>query len=142
MFSPLQMVFAAKKKAYRLMLPIRCFLLLPIQDTALLTGAAYPFWTCVRGPTEPNDRPRAPASVAPSLQCLERQDNMRSLCTNSTQGIQYPMRAYVYWVQNSIAVSIHFREDATFRDRQRRTPPLGTSSERESHREAIYSSTN
>lgn len=52
-FSQLQMVLAAKKKAYRLMLPIRCFLLLPIQDTALLIEAAYPFWSCVRDLAEP-----------------------------------------------------------------------------------------
>lgn len=30
------------------------------------------------------------ASVAPSLWCLKRQSRMRSRCTNSTQGIQYP----------------------------------------------------
>ena len=53
-----------------------------------------------------------------------------------------PMRAYVCWVQNSIVVAIHFREDAAFRDRQRRTPPLGIMPERKSYREAIYSSTN
>lgn len=52
-FSQLQMVLAAKKKAYRLMLPIRCFLLLLIQDTALLIEAAYPFWTCIRDLAEP-----------------------------------------------------------------------------------------
>lgn len=88
-FSQLQMVLAAKKKAYRLMLPIRCFLLLPIQDTALLIEAAYPFWTCIRGLAEMTARMPL-SSVASSLLCLEKQNYMRSRCTNSTQDIQYP----------------------------------------------------
>ena len=123
-FSQLQMVLAAKKKAYRLMLPIRCFLLLPIQDTALLIEAAYPFWTCVRGPVEPDDRPR-------------------TLCTNCTQGIQYP-NAGICLLGIELPRGFHtFPRGCRFPGRQeRRTPPLGTSSERKSHREAIYPSTN
>lgn len=113
-----------KKKAYRLMLPIRCFLLLPIQDTALLIEAAYPFWTCVRGPVEPDDRPR-------------------TLCTNCTQGIQYP-HAGICLLGIELPRGFHtFPRGCRFPGRQeRRTPPLGTSSERKSHREAIYPSTN
>ena len=123
-FSQLQMVLAAKKKAYMLMLPIRCFLLLLIQDTALLMGAAYPFWTCVRGPVEPDDRPR-------------------TLCTNCTQGIQYP-HAGICLLGIELPRGFHtFPRGCRFPGRQeRRTPPLGTSSERKSHREAIYPSTN
>lgn len=123
-FSQLQMVLATKKKAYRLMLPIRCFLLLPIQDTALLIEAAYPFWTCVRGPGEPDDRPR-------------------TLCTNCTQGIQYP-HAGICLLGIELPRGFHtFPRGCRFPGRQeRRTPPLGTSSERKSHREAIYPSTN
>lgn len=113
-----------KKKAYRLMLPIRCFLLLPIQDTALLIEAAYPFWTCVRGPVEPDDRPR-------------------TLCTNCTQGIQYP-HAGICLLGIELPRGFHtFPRGCRFPGRQeRRTPPPGTSSERKSHREAIYPSTN
>lgn len=70
------------------------------------------------------------SSVASSLLCLEKQNYMRSRCTNSTQDIQYPH------------AGIYFREDAAFRDRQRRTPPLGIMPERKSYREAIYSFTN
>lgn len=114
----------SKKKAYRLMLPIRCFLLLPIQDTALLIEAAYPFWTCVRGPVEPDDRPR-------------------TLCTNCTQGIQYP-HAGICLLGIELPRGFHtFPRGCRFPGRrERRTPPLGTSSERKSHREAIYPSTN
>lgn len=100
------------------------FLLLPIQDTALLIEAAYPFWTCVRGPVEPDDRPR-------------------TLCTNCTQGIQYP-HAGICLLGIELPRGFHtFPRGCRFPGRQeRRTPPLGTSSERKSHREAIYPSTN
>ena len=98
--------------------------LLPIQDTALLIEAAYPFWTCVRGPVEPDDRPR-------------------TLCTNCTQGIQYP-HAGICLLGIELPRGFHtFPRGCRFPGRQeRRTPPLGTSSERKSHREAIYPSTN
>lgn len=116
--------WATKKKAYRLMLPIRCFLLLPIQDTALLIEAAYPFWTCVRGPVEPDDRPR-------------------TLCTNCTQGIQYPHAGICLLGIGTSSWISYIPRGCRFPGRQeRRTPPLGTSSERKSHREAIYPSTN
>ena len=53
-----------------------------------MTGAALPFWTCIRGLAEMTAR--VPLfSVAPSLMCLERQNYMRSRCTNSTHGIKY-----------------------------------------------------
>lgn len=91
---------------------------------ALLMGAAYPFWTCVRGPVEPDDRPR-------------------TLCTNCTQGIQYP-HAGICLLGIELPRGFHtFPRGCRFPGRQeRRTPPLGTSSERKSHREAIYPSTN
>lgn len=123
-FSTLQMVLAAKKESVQAGVPIRCFVLVPIQDTALLMGAAYPFWTCVRGPVEPDDRPR-------------------TLCTNCTQGIQYP-HAGICLLGIELPRGFHtFPRGCRFPGRQeRRTPPLGTSSERKSHREAIYPSTN
>lgn len=118
------MVLAAKKESVQAGVPIRCFVLVPIQDTALLMGAAYPFWTCVRGPVEPDDRPR-------------------TLCTNCTQGIQYP-HAGICLLGIELPRGFHtFPRGCRFPGRQeRRTPPLGTSSERKSHREAIYPSTN
>lgn len=123
-FSTLQMVLAAKKESVQAGVPIRCFVLVPIQDTALLMGAAYPFWTCVRGQVEPDDRPR-------------------TLCTNCTQGIQYP-HAGICLLGIELPRGFHtFPRGCRFPGRQeRRTPPLGTSSERKSHREAIYPSTN
>lgn len=51
------------QEAYKLKCLYAVFLLLLIQDTALLIEAAYPFWTCVRGPVEPDDRPRTPCPL-------------------------------------------------------------------------------
>lgn len=114
----------SKKESVQADVAYTLFLLLPIQDTALLIEAAYPFWTCVRGPVEPDDRPR-------------------TLCTNCTQGIQYP-HAGICLLGIELPRGFHtFPRGCRFPGRQeRRTPPLGTSSERKSHREAIYPSTN
>lgn len=83
------MVLAANKESVQAGVPIRQFVLLLIQDTALLKGAALPFWTCIRGLAEMTARMPL-SSVASSLLCLEKQNYMRSRCTNSTQDIQYP----------------------------------------------------
>lgn len=89
-FSPLQMVFAAKRKRTG-----ECsYTLICIdadsgyhtvdrseQDRSGLVLKAPPSQMTARVPL---------ASVAPSLLCRERQNYMRFRYTNSTQGIQYP----------------------------------------------------
>ena len=140
-FSQLQMVLATKKKAYRQVCPYAnlycCWFRIPLywRERHYRSGLvleASPKWllACLFPALHP-------------LSCVLKSRTICGLAARIAHRISStPMRAYVCWVQNSIVVAIHFREDAAFRDRQRRTPPLGIMPERKSYREAIYSFTN